>query len=207
MHCIDFGKNISTLRSKIVRDRDKISISFTLHHHHQWPLWRFPETPPVSWCGIRLAWQIKLEGCFFLNLILTHYNFPVLLFWCDLIGRPHFTVCGSSSHERNDAGAGLCSALILLAPGPASVPGTGGRRASVGVLSLASKEGELVVVKLVLYCHLHDVLDHRGPPGHLICVLTGPLLAAHLPNLSAVTLQNEENKYFNSLLADLDLKK
>ena len=121
---------------------------------------------------------------------LTHDNFPVLLVCCDLVGRPHFTVSGASGHEGDDAGTGLGSALILLAAGPASIPGTGGRRASVGVLPLASEEGELVVVELVFYRHLDDVLDHRGPPGHLICVLTGPLLAAHLPDLSAVTLKN-----------------
>ena len=120
----------------------------------------------------------------------THYNFPVLLVRCDLIGRPHLTVCGSSSHEGDDAGAGLGRALILLTAGPASVAGTGGGRASAGVLPLAAEEGELVVVELVLDRHLHDVLDHRGPPGHLICVLTGPLLSTHLPNLPAVSLRN-----------------
>lgn len=59
-------------------------------------------------------------------------------------------------------------------------------------LSLASEEREVRVVQLFFDGVLHEVLQDRGPAGHLVGLLGDPLLASSLPILLAVALKRNE---------------
>ena len=99
---------------------------------------------------------------------LTHNNLPVLLVRADLVARPHLAVAGPPGDEDEDPGHRLGGSLVLLVlvPVPVAVAGGSG---SLGVLSLASQEGEVVVVELVLDGLLHNVfhLDKSYEQGNV----------------------------------------
>ena len=59
----------------------------------------------------------------------------------------------------------------------------------MGSVPLAAQEGKVRVVELVVNGVFHDVLDDRGPPGHLVGLLAHALLPLCLPNLSSVSLK------------------
>merc|ERR1719278_2019970 len=117
----------------------------------------------------------------------THHNLPVLLVGADLVAGPHLAVGGAAGDEDEDPGHRLGRSLVLLVLVPVAVTVAGGSR-PLGVLSLASQEREVVVVELVLDGLLHNVLHHRGPSRHLICVLARSLLPSHLPNLATISI-------------------
>ena len=57
------------------------------------------------------------------------------------------------------------------------------------LLPLSAEEGKVRVVQLVVDGVLHDVLDHRGPPRHLVGLLGHAVLATGLPYLATVALK------------------
>ena len=113
---------------------------------------------------------------------LTHNNLPVLLVGADLVAGPHLAVGGAAGDEDEDPGHRLGRSLVLLVLVPVAVTVAGGSR-PLGVLSLASQEREVVVVELVLDGLLHNVLHHRGPSRHLICVLAWKVFCYSIPEI------------------------
>lgn len=47
------------------------------------------------------------------------------------------------------------------------------------------------VVQLVLDAILHDILDDRSPPGHLVCLLRDSLLPLGRPDLPLVSVHDD----------------
>merc|ERR1719412_3081698 len=75
----------------------------------------------------------------------THNNLPVLLVGADLVAGPHLAVGGAPGDEDEDPGHCLGCRLVLFVLVPVAVA-VAGRSCPLRVLSLASQEGEVVVV-------------------------------------------------------------
>jgi len=118
----------------------------------------------------------------------THDYLPVLPVAGHLVGRPQLAEAATAHHEADDPGdvLGLCLLLVLV---PLAVASTS-RSCPADALALSREEGEVVVVQFVLDSVLDHVLELRCPSGHLVGLLTHPLLPLHLPDLLPVTLGN-----------------
>lgn len=117
-------------------------------------------------------------------------HLPVFRVIRHLVGAPHLRETGSTHDKHDHSGHVLHSGLGLVLV-PVAVSGAAGRRLVVrSVLGTTGQIREVTGVQLVLDAILHDVLDHRRPTGHLVCLVVDALLPRHCVRLLAVALEN-----------------
>ena len=70
----------------------------------------------------------------------------------------------------------------------------GGCTLELRLLSLTAEEWKVRNVQLVIDRVLNNILQNRGPPGHLVSVFRDPFFPSDLPNFFAISLKKKQLK-------------